>query len=132
MRTLPGLDRLASQVLVGQLVRRLTEAGVTDLLEATPARLAALLAGRRRLTDRELNRVTAHTDQSWTLWLLDAGADSADPAVVAAPLRAAMLDAADGDRRRAVEALAAEPSTPETARPAARPASRPRRRQPAA
>ena len=135
MSTPRGLEPPSSRLLVGRLVRQLGDARVLDLLEVIPKRPSVLLAGRGRLTDRPLDRVTALTRKPWTLWAMDAAAGTLSPADRA--LQAAFERIAPGEVSRARANLSGpsvpRPSSPRpaAARPSARPPAR-RRTDPAA
>lgn len=66
-----SLDTSASREVVEEMVRTLGQDRAAEVLDVTPARFAAFLAGRGRLASLQINRITAMTRRSWMLWALD-------------------------------------------------------------
>jgi hypothetical protein len=82
-----SLSTDVSRPIVREMVRILGEEAVLAALEVKQHRLAALLDGRGRLSERQLDRIALCTPQQWQLWAADAGArlamTAADRALVA-------------------------------------------------
>jgi hypothetical protein len=73
MTSTRGLDAVGSAFLTDELYCRLGGERTADILGVSLSRLDSIRQERGRLTDRQLDRISAITGKPWTLWALDAG-----------------------------------------------------------
>ena len=69
-----SLNRHISGLIVGELVKKLGEMHVIEILCVDATRFKALSAGRGCLADEQLRRISDQTGRAWMRWGVDAAA----------------------------------------------------------